>query len=95
MAVQAPQAALSPQAKAKIQGVRAPALTPFSSASANWLEIAHKSIQRIYLLQNWVEAQSYWVVLFAKTAKTIGLLPEKRDTGNLRKLGIDIVSKAG
>jgi hypothetical protein len=48
------------------------------------LEIAHKSIQRVYLLQNWVEAQSYWAVLFAKTANAIGLLPEKRDTGNLQ-----------
>jgi len=48
------------------------------------LEIAHKSIQRVYLLQNWVEAQSYWVVLFAKAANAIGLLPEKRDTGNLQ-----------
>ena len=28
------------------------------------------------LAQNW-EAQSYWAVLFAKTANTIGLLPEK------------------
>jgi len=44
------------------------------------LEIAHKSMQ----LQNWVEAQSYWAVLFAKTANAIGLLPEKRDTGNLQ-----------
>jgi hypothetical protein len=49
-----------------------------------FLEIAHKSIQRVYLLQNWVETQSYWVVLFAKTANAIGLLPEKRDTGNLQ-----------
>jgi hypothetical protein len=48
------------------------------------LEIAHKSIQRVYLLQNWVEAQSYRAVLFAKTANAIGLLPEKRDTGNLQ-----------
>jgi hypothetical protein len=48
------------------------------------LEIAHKSIQWVYLLQNWVEAQSYWAVLFAKTANAIGLLPEKRDTGNLQ-----------
>ena len=48
------------------------------------MEIAHKSIQRVYLLQNWVEAQSYWAVLFAKTANAIGLLPEKRDTGNLQ-----------
>ena len=48
------------------------------------LEIAHKSIQGVYLLPNWVEAQSYWVVLFAKTANAIGLLPEKRDTGNLQ-----------
>jgi hypothetical protein len=49
------------------------------------LEIAHKSIQRVYLLQNWVETQSYWVVWFAKTANAIGLLPEKRDTGNLQR----------
>jgi hypothetical protein len=48
------------------------------------LEIAHESIQRVYLLQNWVEAQSYWAVLFAKTANAIGLLPGKRDTGNLQ-----------
>jgi hypothetical protein len=48
------------------------------------LEIAHKSIQRVYLLQNWVEAPSYWAVLFAKTANAIGLLPEKTDTGNLQ-----------
>jgi hypothetical protein len=48
------------------------------------LEITHKSIQRVYLLQNWVEAPSYWAVLFAKTANAIGLLPEKRDTGNLQ-----------
>jgi hypothetical protein len=41
---------------------------------------AHKSIQRVYLLQNRVEAQSYWAVLFAKTANAIGLLPEKRDS---------------
>jgi hypothetical protein len=60
-----------------------------------WLEIAHKSIQRVYLLQNWVEAQSYWAVLFAKTANAIGLLPEKRDTGNLQFMGIDIASQAG
>jgi len=46
------------------------------------LEIAHKSIQRVYLLQNWVEARSYWAVCIAKTANAIGLLPEKRDTGN-------------
>jgi hypothetical protein len=48
------------------------------------LKIAHKSIERVYLLQNWVEAQSYWAILFAKTANAIGLLPEKRDTGNLQ-----------
>jgi hypothetical protein len=40
------------------------------------------------LLQNWVEAQSYWAVLFAKTANAIGLLPEKRDTGNLQQLSL-------
>jgi hypothetical protein len=57
------------------------------------LEIAHKSIKRVYLLQNWVEAQSYWAVLFAKTANAIGLLPEKRDTGNLQKTGIDVTSR--
>jgi len=51
-----------------------------------FLEIAHKSIQRVYLPQNWVEAQSYWAVLFAKTANAIGLLPEKRDTGNLQSV---------
>jgi hypothetical protein len=50
------------------------------------LQIARKSIQRVYLLQNWVEAQSYWVVWLAKTANAIGLLPEKRDTGNLQNL---------
>jgi hypothetical protein len=49
------------------------------------LEIAHKSIQQVYLLQNWVEARSYWAVLFAETANAIGLLPEKRDTGNLQQ----------
>jgi hypothetical protein len=54
-----------------------------------FLEIAHKSIQRVYLLQNWVEAQSYWAVLFAKTANAIGLLPEKRDTGNLQDIYFD------
>jgi hypothetical protein len=48
------------------------------------MEIAHKSIQRVYLLQNWVETQSYWMVLFVKTANAIGLLPEKRDKGNLQ-----------
>jgi len=52
------------------------------------LEIAHKSIQRVYLLQNWVEAQSYWAVWFAKTANAIGLLPEKRDTGNLQTYSV-------
>jgi hypothetical protein len=36
------------------------------------------------LLQNWVEAQSHWAVLFAKTANAIGLLSEKRVTGNLQ-----------
>jgi len=41
-----------------------------------FLEIAHKSVQRVYLFQNWGGAQSYWVVLFAKTANAIGLLPE-------------------
>jgi hypothetical protein len=45
--------------------------------------------ERVYLLQNWVEAQSYWAVLFAKTANAIGLLPEKRDTGNLQPIPID------
>jgi hypothetical protein len=40
------------------------------------------------LLQNWVEAQSYWAVLFAKTANAIGLLPEKRDMGNLQQLSL-------
>jgi hypothetical protein len=40
------------------------------------------------LLQNWVEAQSCWAVLFAKTANAIGLLPEKRDTGNLQQLSL-------
>jgi len=53
------------------------------------LEIAHKSIQRVYLFQNRVEAQSYWTVLFAKTANAIGLLPEKRDTGNLQTQSIE------
>jgi hypothetical protein len=52
--------------------------------SKRLLEIAHTSIQQVYLLQNWVKAQSYWVVLLAKTANAIGLLPEKRDTGNLQ-----------
>jgi hypothetical protein len=37
------------------------------------LEITHKSIQ----------------VLFAKTANAIGLLPEKRDTGNFQDLYFD------
>jgi len=60
--------------------------------SRKYLEIAHKSIRRVYWLQNWVEAQSYWAVLFAKTANAIGLLPEKRDTGNLQK---GIVHKCG
>jgi hypothetical protein len=32
----------------------------------------------------------HWAVLFAKTANAIGLLPEKRDTGNLQATGIDI-----
>jgi hypothetical protein len=49
------------------------------------LEVAHKSIQPVYLPPNWVEAQSYWAIWFAKTANAIGLLPEKRDTGNLQK----------
>jgi hypothetical protein len=40
------------------------------------------------LLQNWVETQSYWVVWFAKTANAIGLLPEKRDTGNLQPIAL-------
>jgi hypothetical protein len=40
------------------------------------------------LLQNWVEAQSYWAVLFAETANAIGLLPEKRDRGNLQQLSL-------
>jgi hypothetical protein len=44
-----------------------------------------QSIQRAYLLPNWVEAQSYWAVWFAKTANAIGLLPKKRDTDNLQK----------
>jgi hypothetical protein len=57
------------------------------------LEIARKSTQRVYLLQNWVEAQSYWVVLFAKTANAIGLLPEKRDTGNLQCFALDVMVK--
>jgi len=48
------------------------------------MEIAYKSIQRVCLLQNWVEAQSNWAVFFAKTANAIGLLPEKRDMGNLQ-----------
>jgi hypothetical protein len=52
------------------------------------MEIAHKSIQRVYLLQNWVEAQSYWAVWFAKTANAIDLLPEKRDTGNSRSINV-------
>jgi hypothetical protein len=59
------------------------------------LEIAHKSIQRVYLLQNWVEAQSYWAVLFAKTANAIGLLPEKRDTGNLQSLALAGLCRRG
>jgi hypothetical protein len=46
-------------------------------------------MQRVCLLQNWVEAQSYWAVWFAKTANAIGLLPEKRDMGNLQLLDID------
>jgi hypothetical protein len=63
---------------------------PYTLRFPLYLEIAHRSIQRVYLLQNWVEAQSYWVVLSAKTAKTIGLLPEKGDTGNLQPISIDI-----
>jgi hypothetical protein len=61
-------------------------IVPHKGSNVNvwFLEIAHKSIQRVYLLQNWVEAQSYWVVLSAKTANAIGLLPEERDTGNLQ-----------
>jgi hypothetical protein len=54
--------------------------------NGSYLEIAHQSIQRVYLLQNWVEAQSYWAVLSAKSANAIGLPPEKRDTGNRQKL---------
>jgi hypothetical protein len=68
---------------------RLQSITSFYSGEHHSLEIAHKSIQRVYLLQNWVEAQSYWAVLFAKTANAIGLLPEKRDTGNLHSLSID------